>query len=230
MLLRTAHELHQAKIPPRKILASLRRLKAALPAEIPLTGMRITAVGAEVAVRERGASWEAASGQLLMDFEVEPVDGGVTILEMRRPASTQRGETEASASEWFRRGEDLEDTDPRQAAKAYQEALELKPDYVEAYVNLGALMCEAKHCSEAVALYSKAMTVCAPSALLHFNMAIALEDLGRLEEAVEHYERCLELDPSQADAHFNLGCLGDKLGDGKSALRHFNAYRRMTRP
>ena len=45
VLLRTAVELQAARIPPRKILASLRKLKATLPAELPITGLRITAVG-----------------------------------------------------------------------------------------------------------------------------------------------------------------------------------------
>jgi hypothetical protein len=46
MLLRTAHALQASKIPPRKILRSLARLKATLPRELPLTGLRITAIGA----------------------------------------------------------------------------------------------------------------------------------------------------------------------------------------
>src|SRR5690606_29971053 len=36
VLLRTAQGLHAASIPPRKILRSLKRLKAALPRELPL--------------------------------------------------------------------------------------------------------------------------------------------------------------------------------------------------
>jgi hypothetical protein len=38
VLLRTAYSLREAKIPARKILHSLRRLRAALPDEVPLTG------------------------------------------------------------------------------------------------------------------------------------------------------------------------------------------------
>ena len=53
VLLRTAYSLQEARIPPRKILQSLRRLKATLPGELPLTGLRITAVGNEIAVKER---------------------------------------------------------------------------------------------------------------------------------------------------------------------------------
>ena len=49
VLLRTAYELRTASIPMAKILRSLRRLKD-LPAEAPLSGLRITAVGNDIAV------------------------------------------------------------------------------------------------------------------------------------------------------------------------------------
>src|SRR6185436_9150244 len=67
VLLRTAHRLQAAHIPARKILRSLQRLKATLPEELPLSGLRITAVGSEIAVREGATQWHAESGQLLMD-------------------------------------------------------------------------------------------------------------------------------------------------------------------
>ena len=51
VLLRTAHSLQAARIPPRKILQSLKRLKDTLPDELPLSGLRITAVGNEIAVK-----------------------------------------------------------------------------------------------------------------------------------------------------------------------------------
>src|SRR5438552_19167959 len=75
VLLRTAYSLQAAQIPPRRILRSLQRLKATLPSELPLTGLRIAAVGNDIAVREGGMQWDAESGQLLIDFEVKPVQG-----------------------------------------------------------------------------------------------------------------------------------------------------------
>jgi len=68
------------------------------------------------------------------------------------------------------------------------------------------------------------------NALLHFNRAVALEDLGERERAMQAYEAALELDPSMADAHYNLGLLLEGAGDGKGALRHFSAFRRLSNP
>jgi len=225
MLVRTAYSLQLAKIPPRKILRSLLKLKASLPEELPLTGMRITAIGADVVVHDRLGNWAAESGQLLMDFEVARVQGVVTFLQPRAAETA-----EIDPGTWLTRGEALETTAKSKAEAAYRNALALAPDYVDAYLNLGALLCDMNRCDEAVQLYQEAFSCCAESALLLFNHAIALEDQGRLHEAVASYEHCLKVDPALADAHFNLARLQEQLGDERGALRHFSTYRRLQNP
>jgi tetratricopeptide (TPR) repeat protein len=222
MLLRTAHTLRASKIPPRKILRSLAQLKATLPQELPLTGLRITAIGADVAVRDRDGQWQAGSGQLLMDFDVAPAAGSVAILERTSAAAPD-------ASAWFERGLALEANDPAGAEAAYRQALTLAPDLADAYLNLGAMWSEAGRFAELAALSEQAVTRCPGSALIHFNLGVALDHLERLPEAMASYERCLTLDPSLADAHYNLGRLREQIGDKRGALRHFSAYRRLQR-
>lgn len=230
MLLRTAYALQASKIPPRKILRSLARLKATLPETLPLTGLRITAVGADVAVRDRDGHWAADTGQLLMDFEVAPAQGNsgssVTFLDHSAPAAAQ---PDADADAWFQRAEALEASDPGGAECAYQEALARRPEFIDAYLNLGAIWCERGRSDEAVELYEHALVLCPPSALLFYNRAVALEDQQRPNEAITSYERALELDPALADAHYNIGRLQEELGDARGALRHFSAYRRLQR-
>lgn len=227
MLLRTAHALRASKIPPRKILRSLARLKATLPETLPLTGLRITAVGADVAVHDRDGHWAADSGQLLMDFEVAPArgDGSVAFLDH----ATAKDGPHVGADTWFHRGEALEALDPKGAERAYQEALARRPEFTDAYLNLGAMWCEAGRSEEAVELYEHALALCPPSALVFFNRAVALEDQQRPGEAIASYGCALELDPALADAHYNIGRLQEQLGDARGALRHFSAYRRLQR-
>ena len=223
MLLRTAHALQEQRIPPRRILRSLQRLKATLPAELPLTGLRITAVGADVVVRDRGGRWQSDSGQLLLEFDVAPVAGSVTLLE-RAPVQK---DLEADAWALFERGRALEDTDPAAAEVAYLQALALAPDLEDAYLNLGAMWAAAGRFTELVRLSDAALAQCAGSALLHFNRGVALDHLERLDEAAASYERSLALDPNLADAHFNLAELHKQAGDERGALRHYSAYRRL---
>lgn len=225
MLLRTAYDLQRAHIPPRKILRSLQSLRASLPRELPLTGLRISAVGEEVAVRTRDSTWEATSGQLLMDFEVTSNDGELAFID---PVNAARA-TDPSPVDLVNLGASLEKTDPAGAEAAYRSALEAAPDFVDAILNLGALLCENGRCAEAVQLYEKALPAVSASAPVHFNHAIALEDAGQLTAAAQAYARALELDPGLADAHYNLGRLHEQLRNPQAALRHFSAYRRLTR-
>jgi tetratricopeptide (TPR) repeat protein len=219
VLLRTAHSLQTAQIPPRKILRSLKHLKATLPQELPLTGLRITAVGNEIAVKQGATQWQADSGQLLMDFDVLPAHGTVSFLSR----------TPAPSTDWFQRGIELESTDPRGAERAYRRAIQDTPGCTDAYLNLGVLLCNAERCDEAVTLYRQALQQCPQEPLLHFNLAVALEDLERVDEALASYERCMALSPSFADAHYNAARLHELLGHQKQAIRHYSEYRRLQR-
>ncbi len=216
VLLRTAHALRAAKVPPRRLLRSLKQLRSHLPTAMPLSGLRITAIGAEVAVREGDAHWEAESGQLLMDFEVAAEQGSMAFLEHNESADT-----------WFERAEVLEADDPEAALLAYRRTLELDPVHAAAAVNLAALLCARGRSEEAVGFCSSALERMANEPLLHFNMAIALEDTGHEAQALSHYEQSLRIDPQLADAHFNAARLHERLGQRQQALRHYSAYRRL---
>lgn len=223
LLLRSAHALREAGIAPRRIVASLRRLKATLPAQLPLSGLRLSAVGAEVAVRERDALWRADSGQLLMDFDVEPLGTGVVVLAHRAPGAAPA----ALAADWFERGVALEADDPAAAAGAYRQALALDPSHEPAWLNLGAMRCEAGDFAALLELCDDALRHCPTSALLHFNRGVALDHLERAHDAAASYERSLALEPTLADAHYNLGRLRERMGDARAAVRHLSAYRRL---
>ncbi|SAL07491.1 TPR repeat-containing protein [Caballeronia arationis] len=227
VVLRTAFQLQAAKISSRKILRALSRLKSQLPDELPLSGIRITAVGDRVAVTTGPSQWDADSGQLLLDFEVAPIKGDVTFLD-----STPRNlkNREQQAAEWFALAEQLTGTDVVGAEQAYRKVLELAPTpHYSAYTNLGVLLCEAEtRCEDALTVFERALEHFPRDALLHFNRAVVLEELKRYDAAAQAYERCLELDASHADAHFNLARLSEIRGDKQGLVRHLSAYRRLS--
>ena len=109
VLLRTALRLRGSRIPPRRILKALSRIRDQLPDAAPLSGVRITAVGDAVAVTTGDAQWDAVSGQLLLDFEVADVKGEVTFLD-NAPASLSARRKQAQ--DWYSLAEQLQATDP----------------------------------------------------------------------------------------------------------------------
>jgi tetratricopeptide (TPR) repeat protein len=225
VLLRTALQLRASNIPQRKIVQALTRLRSELPDELPLSGIRVTAVGNDIAVRTGPSQWDAITGQQLLDFEVAEIKGDVVFLE----SSPQPKDAARQAEEWYELGGHLMKSDAKGAEQAYRKAIALSAEpFYGAYVDLGALLCESEaRCEDALRVFDDALSHFPQDAVLHFNRAVALEGVGRIDDAERSYERCLELDPSYADAHHNLAMLLDSLGDKQGLLRHLNAYRRL---
>ena len=215
-----------------------------MPAELPLSGLRITADGNELAVRAGEAHWQVDSGQLLLDFEVHPKGSSVRLLDERPRRESEAGASLATgrgrvggsdrpatgredAAGWFERGARLEDTQPVMAEAAYRRALACAPGFADAYLNLGCLLCDSGRGDEAIALYRRALQHVPDEPMLHFNLAIALEDEKRPGEALHCYERCLALSRDFSDAHYNAALLCEKLGYANRAIRHFSAVRRL---
>ena len=227
VLLRTADQLLANKIPPRKVVKALVQLRRKLPNEAPLTGLRISAVGSDVAVRQGDLQWDAESQQLLMDFEVAPSGsaGAVTFIARPTPHAAPSAQPEAELAH----AEALEHSDPAAAEAAYRQVIRHAPDRIDAYLNLGALLYEASRHADALAVYEQGLAKAPREARLHYNRALALEDLGRENDALAAYEACIALAEDFADAHFNAARLYEQLGRNQLALRHFSAYRRLQR-
>jgi tetratricopeptide (TPR) repeat protein len=226
VLLRTALQLRAAQVPARRINQALRRLRADLPDELPLSGVRVTAVGNEIAVRTGPAQWDALTGQQLFDFEIADIKGDVVFLESTpQPAHVAR-----QAHDWYELAGQLLKTDVKGAEEAYRHAIErAEQPFYAAYVDLGVLLCEIDgRGADALQVLDTALGYFPGDPLLHFNRAVALESLERLDDARLGYQRCLELNPNHADAHHNLALLLERLGDRQGLVRHLNAYRRLT--
>src|SRR5579864_3424421 len=71
VILRTAGELSAAHVPQRKVRRALESLREQFPDGRPLSGMRISADGERVVVRDGASVWNPESGQSLFDFSVD---------------------------------------------------------------------------------------------------------------------------------------------------------------
>ena len=222
VLMRAAQGLSEANIPPARILRSLRRLRAQLPERMPLTGLRIAALGDAVVVSEGEAQWRADNGQYVLQFGVASPGGRLSFFAPEAPA--------AADPEWFKRGLALEASAPDEACNAYRRAIESDPRHVDAYVNLGRLLHELGHFGEAQAVYRDALERCGNDATLLFNLAVLQEDQNRPLDAIASYRAALAAAPGLADAHFNLARLCEARGMQQDALRHWSAFRKLSSP
>jgi tetratricopeptide (TPR) repeat protein len=228
ILLRTAKGLVAARVPHRRIVLALKNLRDQLPEGRPLTGVRISAQGHHVVVRDGREVWNPESGQALLDFEVAELAREAASLERQEDLGRRRRREPEPALACYERGVDLELDDPREAADAYRQALELDPAFADAHLNLGRLLHEAGKTIEAEAHYRRALEARPEDPIALFNLGVALQDLRRLAEAAETYEKALELDPELADAHYNLAVVYEELGRKRSAIRHLKSYKSLT--
>lgn len=237
IILRTARSLTGANVPTRRLNRCLRQLRASLPPSMPLSGLSITAIGDQVAVREGRQHWDTETRQYLLALEVvveagevqviarDPAEGGGARAGARNRAAADAPADDLDADEAFDRAYDLEEKDPAAAIRLYESCLQSSPGDLQARLNCGRLLHLAGRLEQAEQVYRATKE---PDGTLLFNLAVLLEDLERGEEAMKVYREALELDPTLADAHFNLARLHELAGNRRESFRHLLAYKRTS--
>jgi len=224
VVLRAAAALVEAKLPTTRILRSLRRLRAQIPPEIPLSGLRVEAVGDAVVVREGSAQWQTHDGQYVLRFHVESPGGRLAFLDAPSPSASS-----PSDDELFDRAVDAEDSKPVSAIELYRQALAINPKHIGAYTNLGRLLHMRKQYGEAEEAYRRGLVHCGRDATLLFNLAVVLEDARRPADAADMYRAALKESPDLPEAHYNLALLCEAAGLKQEAIRHLSAYRKLSK-
>jgi len=111
-----------------------------------------------------------------------------------------------------------------EAIRHYEDALRIRPDYVDALNNLGLALARAGRFKEAIARYEEALRVQTDNAQVHNNLGNALRQTGRLTEALGHYQEALRVKPDSVSALTNLALIRATQGDpqfrnGEEAVR-----------
>ena len=104
-----------------------------------------------------------------------------------------------------------------EALAAYQQVLDLQPDYVDALTNLGSVLKRLGRPSEAIACYRRVLNLKPDSAPAWFNLGNALQVQEQRSEAATAFQQAVRLQPNLAAAHFNLGKLLQEQGQLEAA-------------
>jgi len=222
VVLRAAAALVAARLPTTRILRSLRRLRTQIPPQVPLSGLRVEAVGDAVVVREGSAQWQTDDGQYVLRFHVESPGGRLAFIDGPPPAPP-------SDDELFDRGVLAEESNPASAIELYREALTVNPKHAGAYTNLGRLFHVLERYDEAERVYRMGLVHCGRDATLLFNLAIVLEEAHRPADAADMYREALKESPDLPEAHYNLALLCEAAGLKQEAIRHLSAYRKLSK-
>lgn len=218
--LRTVKQLVEEGVPANRLRRALAALREKLAqAQAPLAELRILSDGKDILVERGGARLEPFSGQFALNFETSELDQGVRVITRVGPDAD---EWLATALEYEAFGETRV-----QAIEAYERALCLDPEKLDALLNCGTLCYEEGNLKKAAEYFGRALQVDPESALAHFNLGSVLEEVGRLEAARLHLRQAVRLDPGYPDAHYNLAFVCEKLGADNEAREHWQAYVRL---
>jgi len=110
------------------------------------------------------------------------------------------------------------------ARKSYEQALKLKPDYVEAMNNLGTVYYARKSFRRAISWYNKALKVApqeAKSASIYMNLGTAYFARKQYAKAIETYQTAMKIDPEVFERHGNVGVILEERSVAERAKYHF---------
>ena len=108
------------------------------------------------------------------------------------------------------------------ALVAFDKAIEIKPDYVEAWSNKGVTLGKLGKYDEAVKCFDEAIEIKPDYAEAWYNKGVALGKLGRHEEALKACDGAIKIKPDYAEAWFGKGAALGKLGRHEEALKAFD--------
>ncbi|MEZ4400731.1 MAG: tetratricopeptide repeat protein [Kofleriaceae bacterium] len=226
-VLRSVKALVAAGVPLRRVRRELVSLRQRLPASTSIAEVALEVRDGRVAVRGEAAP---VTGQLSLAFAAPTAAPAGELRDLpTRPVAAPEPAPALTGEDWFDRAILLEDTDTEAAIDAYRRALRLRPDHVEAWINLGRLHAEAGAGPAAAECFGQALALDPTDATALYNLGVVAQDDGREADAIVYYTRALELEPALPEAHYNLATLFDQSGDSRSAIRHINEYRKLTR-
>jgi Tfp pilus assembly protein PilF len=108
-----------------------------------------------------------------------------------------------------------------EAAAACERAIDLSPQNVGAYINLGIIRSRNDDQEGAVEAYRKAISIDPNSFKAFTNLGVALSSLGKVEAAIKASGRAVELRPHDAELHYNHAMLLLLAGDLQAGFREF---------
>ena len=134
--------------------------------------------------------------------------------------AAEKAAKEAKAIQFFTQA--LNEKTSIKELELYNQAIELYPDFLEAYNNRGILKSKMGDYAGAIADYDKAINLNANDAELYANRGVVKYNMGDKEGALEDFCKALEIKPDFANAYNNRAFTLLALGKYEKALRDVN--------
>ncbi len=201
----------------------IKKLQDAIPrSSHPLSRLRIMADAKTVIVTDVDHSYNADTGQLLLNFDVKSLERQI-VSQFPDKATKEQA---LSAYEWYLEGCRLDESPETLSAaeEAYHKAIHLDPTMANAYTNLGNLRYRLGSVEDARVLYEKAVEVDPEQPEAYYNLGFLEFEAQNYERAEKLFSRAVALDSSFADARFNWAITLFRLKKNELAGKQLEAY------
>ena len=115
----------------------------------------------------------------------------------------------------------LENKNNEEAVEKFKKAIDLKPDFIEAYFNWGYSLNKLGKYEKAAEKFKKAIELNPDFSAAYFNWGISLGGLNKYEESGEKFKKAIELKPNYPDAYLNWGISLDEFKKYEEAIEKF---------
>jgi hypothetical protein len=115
------------------------------------------------------------------------------------------------------------------AIDSYKQALKIKPDYVNAYYNMGVALHDKGNLEAAIDSYKQVLKIKPDYAEAYYNMGNVLQKKGDLEAAIDSYKQAIKIKPDHAEVHGNLGLAFIGVGNRNNAFLNLKKSHELIR-
>jgi tetratricopeptide (TPR) repeat protein len=94
----------------------------------------------------------------------------------------------------------------------YRQAISMRSDYTQAYINRGDILLKLNRTKEAQEVYERALFYDSTNADIYYNLGVVLLEQGRHNQALAYLNKALEYDPDHSQALLNSAMLIQESG------------------
>jgi len=218
LMMRLAKELLPTRRHLEPIRRCLERLGRLLTPERPVTALKVFEEDGRIVVRDGRVKFEAESGQLILNFDIDRF-----AREIRGRAAALPPVTLATAAE-------VAEDEPLRAIRLYGDLLAREPQNSTAHIDLAALLEREGDRRGALRHLLAAVALEPADSDLHYRLGMLYLGQERPIDALTRFARAVDLEPDFVEAHRRLAELYEAMGRARDAIRHLSVVHRLTRP
>ena len=89
---------------------------------------------------------------------------------------------------------------------SYKKVILIKPDYLEAHLNLGAVYRAQGNYEDAAKEYKEAIRIDPDDSMVHYNLGDIYYKQGKTDQAIFQFKEVVRINPQDAEVHNILAC------------------------